>query len=397
MDAGYMTSAYGANMMGYDNVEMLLEDVSRQMVQSSQPRYRLSMSNGQRAMAPMRVSKPSSTSNSPRSSALLSRRKTVMSDSPYRRRMPAVDQPMMASNTWNSNEHFQMPVKPHRPVSWHPSTQLTPDQIYQAGQPSGYPFQQEFPNFNASTPAIYSGYASPASSFSPMSMPFNETDQSYPFATTSYPFAQTYTPDHTSMDDPMMSMQTSSMDNNQDPTMYSHFDWNHFAANGFEDATAPPTPDNFLPIQHPEPSFTSEESIPYHPLSEDEPEGEELIGMGLYDTPDNSKTSLADPQLDNYRIMSQLLGSTYRRTESVGKGLKLEETWQPPTAKEDEDDDEEEDGEAEEEEEDEEESVPETTTQPTSVPVADVTSFASGPTQNFANLNAATYGVTGWI
>ncbi|PQE05597.1 hypothetical protein CJF30_00007764 [Rutstroemia sp. NJR-2017a BBW] len=165
--------------------------------------------------------------------------------------------------------------------------------------------------------------------------------------------------------------------------MYSHFDWNHFAANGFEDATAPPTPDNFLPIQHPEPSFTSEESIPYHPLSEDEPEGEELIGM-------------ADPQLDNYRIMSQLLGSTYRRTESVGKGLKLEETWQPPTAKEDEDDDEEEDGEAEEEEED-EESVPETTTQPTSVPVADVTSFASGPTQNFANLNAATYGVTGWI
>ena len=48
-------------------------------------------------------------------------------------------------------------------------------------------------------------------------------------------------------------------------------------------------------------------------------------------------------------MMSQVLGSAYRRPEPVGKGLKLEETWNPPSDDEEEEDDEQ-DGEAEDDE-----------------------------------------------
>jgi len=71
--------------------------------------------------------------------------------------------------------------------------------------------------------------------------------------------------------------------------------------------------------------------------------------MGLYDTPEPTKTLSSDPQLDNYRtlMMSHLLGAG-RRVEPTGKGLKLEETWNPPPSDdEEEDDDDEQDGEGE--------------------------------------------------
>lgn len=58
-----------------------------------------------------------------------------------------------------------------------------------------------------------------------------------------------------------------------------------------------------------------------------EDSGKELIGMGLYDLPDSS--------LD---WMSPV-------GEATGKGLKLEETWQPPEEDEDEDEDAEDEGE----------------------------------------------------
>jgi hypothetical protein len=154
--------------------------------------------------------------------------------------------------------------------------------------------------------------------------------------------------------------QTFTTTANMDPTLFSHFDWSNFATNGFEDSTtAPPTPKNFLPIQHPEPNFPTEDSIPYHNLSDPESDGEELIGMGLYDPPEISKVP-SDPQLDNYRalMMSQLLGTAYRRPETPGKGLKLEETWNPPASDDgEEDDDSEQDGEGEEEEQSASESV----------------------------------------
>jgi hypothetical protein len=67
----------------------------------------------------------------------------------------------------------------------------------------------------------------------------------------------------------------------------------------------------FLPIQHPS---------DHDKQTDAEDDGKELVGMGLYDAPDPTSA----------------WGGF---TEATGKGLKLEETWQPPEAEEDDDED----------------------------------------------------------
>ena len=90
--------------------------------------------------------------------------------------------------------------------------------------------------------------------------------------------------------------------------------------------------------------MATEESIPFQPLEGDESGGEILYGMGLYDAPDKSYN---DPSLNLHRstIMS-LLGGAGGYPEPTGKGLKLEDAWEPP-ASDDEDDDAESDQDAE--------------------------------------------------
>lgn len=59
-----------------------------------------------------------------------------------------------------------------------------------------------------------------------------------------------------------------------------------------------------------------------------EDSGKELVGMGLYDLPDSS------------------LDWTSPLGEATGKGLKLEETWQPPEDEDEDEEDEDEDDDA---------------------------------------------------
>lgn len=120
-------------------------------------------------------------------------------------------------------------------------------------------------------------------------------------------------------------------------------EWRSFPEHGF-DGTFPPTPEN-LPQMQVKPAVQSEESTPYESLPEPEDDGEILVGMGLYDNPDKYA---ADPGLNNYRstLSSLLGGGAPSIPEPAGKGLKLEETWQPPES-EDEDEDEEDDDEKE--------------------------------------------------
>ena len=101
--------------------------------------------------------------------------------------------------------------------------------------------------------------------------------------------------------------------------------------------TAPPTPE-FLPIQN------SQES-------QQPTKGEkELVGMGLYDGPDRHSWSL-ESMLE---VPTSLLAGGHRLASSGGKGLKLEETWEPPEEGEESEAEEEEDLEGMEEEEEEE-------------------------------------------
>jgi len=296
----------------------------------------------------MRVVKTNSTRNSPQN-AMLSRRKTVMNDSPYRRR-PVGEQTNMVPGFFDA-VHPQ--ARFSRPQSWHSTSYLVP-------QASSYPSESTTARFDLSgtfnpyeippTPAAFSGYTSPSSTFSPISQPLAAYEQEqYPFADnmslipTSLDTTNVYVPFQPST----LRYQTEShnISSGIDTSMFSQFDWNNFAVNGFDHGTAPPTPDNLLPIQHQDPSFEAEESIPYQSLEELDDDGEELVGMGLYDTPE--KPAPSDLRLDNYRalMMTQLLGSTYRKPEPAGKGLKLEETWNPPPS-----DDENDDGEGDQDE-----------------------------------------------
>jgi len=116
---------------------------------------------------------------------------------------------------------------------------------------------------------------------------------------------------------------------------------------GFNRCSAPPTPADFPPAERVEPKLSPEESIPYQPLEEDEPEGEILVGMGLYDPPEKD---IEDPTLETYRnSVAHLLGSSYKYPESAGKGLKLEDSWEPPESDEDNEESDERDGEADDE------------------------------------------------
>jgi hypothetical protein len=325
-------------MMAYATVESLLDEAATNL-----RRYSRGSTSGHKTISSMggsmRIVKPNSTSNSPRLSANLGRRKTVMSD---RSRM-------QVSGTFVSHDGLRNPTKSNRPVSWHPSSQFAPQQVYQTTY-QATDTSNDFPLFDLPhATAVYSGYASPDSTFSPVTMPYTGYEQQhYPYTeSTSYPPSSNYGDYQQQMGVQHVPSYLSTPAENSDSTMYSHFDWSNFSINGFErSTTAPPTPENFLPIQHPDPSFPSEEAIPYHPLSDpaDEEEGEILCGMGLYDEPDTGKMYSSDPQLDNYRSsVSQLLGAP--RKEAMGKGLKLEETWAPPADDEEEDEDEDGDGE----------------------------------------------------
>lgn len=234
-----------------------------------------------------------------------------------------------------------------RPVSWHPSTQMLHPAAYSNNM---YGMPSNFNNFDLpSTPAVYSGYASPAS-FSPESNTYNYFEQpQYPLdssmSATAFDPSATYFPYQAAVSQMDYSDYVDQSEKIDNTGMYSSNEWENFTMNGFHSTTAPPTPENFLPIQHPEPSLQSDSAIPYHSLSDDDQDGEELVGMGLYDAPE--KAAPLDPQLDNYRalMMSQFLGPQYAKQEPARKGLKLEETWNPPAS------DDEEDGESEEDDE----------------------------------------------
>ncbi|CZT40987.1 uncharacterized protein RSE6_00665 [Rhynchosporium secalis] len=390
------TGSRGANPLGYTTVDMLLNDVSKRMASSDITRSRGSI--GQRASGNMRIVKPNSASNSPRGSTGLYRRKTMMSEEAYRRRLAMLEQQhLLSSGGFTSNDGLQVHSRTTRPVSWHPSSQNPPQPQYQSTYQIPQQNATELQMYDlSSNHAAYSGYASPSSNFSPMSMPFNGYEQPqylYQDQTPSLHSKPTYSVNHQQQyqyqEQPSQSF-VPQLSGNSDPTMYSHFDWNNFATNGFENcSTAPPTPDNFLPIQHPEPSFPAEDSIPYHPLSEPESEGEELIGMGLYDAPDVKSTS-SNPELDNYRalMMTGFLGTSYGKVEASGKGLKLEETWNPPPS-DDEDDEDEDDDEQDGEGEDDDEAP--------AIVVPAMPQQHVVQSQNNSAAAAQSYGGSGWL
>lgn len=332
LNSGHIASAYGTiNAPQYTTVDSLLEDVSRHMAHMASSNLSRRSSRGSIGQRPgnsmahsMRIVKPSSANSSPQRSLASARRRSVMNDGlNYRRPGPA----QQSNVTGGGCEGFQNPVRSSRPVSWHPSSQL-------ASQATTYG-QEPYLGYS---PSVYSGYNSPTSSLSPGCTPYNDSfpQQHQPsnisgFYQTSFEnhipaYAPTYTTGVGQAQYPQQQMYA----DNAGSSMYSHFDWNNFSQNGFDAVTTPPTPENFLPIPNHEPSLYVQDATTYHAPEEVDDEGEELVGLGLYDTPE--KAPLADASLHHYQraLVPHIFDSEHRKQQSMGKGLKLEETWNPP-------------------------------------------------------------------
>ncbi|KAK0735466.1 hypothetical protein B0T21DRAFT_384316 [Apiosordaria backusii] len=338
----------------------LLNELSRQL--GSTKRYsQHPQPYAQRPTNAMRISKPGSANNSPRSS-MQSRRRTLIGDGfqgrfhPQQHQQQAVDLaylPTPASET--SNESFYgQEVRRARPVSWHPSPQYpvypqqTSSMLY-----SPYPAYSEAEilatmHHLPPTPAIYSGYTSPAEGFSPLSLPYSSFSSQQPV----------YSPQ-------VQSQQQAPIYRPAPPVTTEPMGWDAYPNAGTAHSntmmmavqrhTAPPTPEDFAcPPPLSLNNYGSLETTPSKVESmvsaqvvqvqedEDEEEGEILYGMGLYDPPSHS-------QQDMHRstIFSLLGGPAPNADENKGLGLKLEESWEPPAS--DDEEEEEEDGEGDEE------------------------------------------------
>ncbi|KAJ4308958.1 hypothetical protein N0V84_011775 [Fusarium piperis] len=320
----------------------MVDDHSRQMACSQAARRFSRGSNGQRSGGAMRVVKPTSASNSPRSSGVMARRKTLMNDgNSQRRRQQVLDQLSMFYDT----EQQQPAQRSSRPVSWHPSSYGQQPQV-QAQQPmyaltssNMYANQQDTYGYPHVSPMLASTSCDTSPlAFSHLSLPYQTADNLpyYPYQGTS--MAQHSPASYSVMDTRQVSTEASAPTDN---TAYGNgWDWNTFIMHGFN-ATTPPTPEALPQAELSQPAVSDD--IPYQALEEPlEEEGEILVGMGLYDAPDKYEE---DPQLNNYRsTVSSLLGSTFRGNEPRGKGLKLEETWEPPKSDEEDEEDDEETG-----------------------------------------------------
>jgi hypothetical protein len=203
----------------------------------------------------------------------------------------------------DSEEVVEERPQPSRPVSWHPSSNQ-----WFAQRSSAYVASPQQQEWSWHTPSRNSGHGSDFYSLSTRNSMYDsntshpvgygmhrgsdESDyswQSVPQQTQSYAHSAVNTP----TTEPLPWYLQQWAQKNQSQAM---MDSQHGSA-------------EFLPIQHPDDQMDVED------------DGKELVGMGLYDAPDPTS---------NWGGL----------VEATGKGLKLEETWQPP---EDEDEDDEED------------------------------------------------------
>lgn len=105
-------------------------------------------------------------------------------------------------------------------------------------------------------------------------------------------------------------------------------------------STAPPTPESFPNYDAPK---CLEQEKEWNIEVDDEDDSEVLVGMGLYDEPEKK----GEDCVIEYGPVVSRFG---REDKPQGKGLKLEETWEPPATEDDEEEGGEQDAEGEEEE-----------------------------------------------
>ncbi|KAI9794906.1 MAG: hypothetical protein M1833_007353 [Piccolia ochrophora] len=313
-------------------------------------RYPRAMSTlyGKPQTRPKGMLKPSSAGNSPRA---INRRKTTASDTRKRQRL-------------SQSSHFYPPESTQvRPTTWHLASQVPASYDPQTTVPLQYYSQQATPSLDPRldplnlyhhsswqappTPSLYpnSEVMSPALPLSPSTAPYDlneedilplsELDAAY--STGIYDSDLLFDAGVMPKFDPSQSFQPP-MSANTGFMLPPQQHWTSLTPSQFLEPLTSPGFDDFLPLQYPEVPWNESTEHSSHVATESMeretgPIVKELVGMGLYENPDSSTAD--DGPLETYRrqLMTGLLGQALGGRESVGKGLKLEETWVPPEAK----------------------------------------------------------------
>lgn len=307
------------------NLDAMIQDVSNNMA-SAQLLRRLSANSNSTTTSSkkgsMRIVKGNSGGTSPHN---IQRRRTTASHTAKANHSMAQDNVYHRQGTKVDYKHRTQGTTPIvRPVSWHPSSREF--ETYTENTPASEPILrytiagiQGLAVTNNPTPegvlpsAAHHGYVMNGSStiygqsnlgmdgcgiydgdIYPSYPSYNLSDQiQYPNVPLPYPYGSYASEDF------------------QQP------DWSQLSSD-FTTFIPPQTPD-FLPIQYP--LETSDAASFNHPPQINKKRSKELVGMGLYDSPD--RDTLSKLEYNHASDLTPDRGST-------GKGLKLEETWQPP-------------------------------------------------------------------
>ncbi|CCU75173.1 unnamed protein product [Blumeria hordei] len=325
----------------YSTVDRLLDDVFMHMATCDFSTYPPEKLQAPKVMVDTHVGKSSPTKNK---RASFGRRKTLLDDGVYRRRLALTEQNAVKPGP-SKISHSQ---KIHRPVSWH-STPLVTQHLQESPTFTGsscdgttpYSYSHNMPtttSFSQTPPHIYDTRSTmPTDKYQAPTYSYQDTAPFFPF-TPIYPQSQPYEviPQPGSCD--------SCLPLTADALHPFQINWANFPLQNMDHlVTTPPTPHDLNPHQQVYP-FPQEDIISsnQHPLSDEDNGGEELIGMGLYDNPEPCKTISSDLSFDDYQscFMSHLTGNSRGQFLcSPGKGLKLEETWSPPMDNDGDDDD----------------------------------------------------------
>lgn len=326
----------------YTTVDRLLDDVFMHMATCDFSTYLPEKSEAPRTTIDANFAKPSPTKNV---RAKLGRRKTILDDGIHRRKLAISEQdsakPGLSAKTGHSH-------KTHRPVSWH-STPHVKQHL------------QDSPTFTGSScdGSIPFSYPNDISTTSP----FNQTPSDIYDARSSMPTTKYQSPTYLYQDPAPFFPYTPVYPQNQpfevipqpgscdsclplaaDAPYPYQLNWGDLSLQTMDNVmTTPPTPHDLNPHQQIF-SFPQEDMLPpyHHPLSDEDSGGEELIGMGLYDNPEPCKPVSSELSFDDYRscFMTHHTGNSRGQfLYSPGKGLKLEETWNPPSDSDNEDED----------------------------------------------------------
>ena len=343
------------------DVDAMLFDVSNRMARAQLARQ-ISSSSSFRERA-SRVLKPNSVGNSPQNPQ---RRRTVTAQTTARRRSDMYNQsnPTPRPGAEPQPGHPSWSMSNVRPVSWHPSSmgvnrssvwatsartssyepQTRNSMVgYQTVAMNGLPTPMTQPDLNANFPV------DPFFSLDGSCIPYQQQIPQQPQQP--MPLPQGYDPTGLSLDtsyqpyvpssDPSYHLEFPTVPLSGayptcSPMSYATQTWAE-SLSAFPTYTAPPTPD-FLPIQNPSDMWQGAVASRLT-----KPRSKELVGMGLYDSPDRHSFSL-DSAPDSHGGGDGSCCAADPQHEALGKGLKLEETWQPP-AEEEEEEEEEDDGE----------------------------------------------------